>query len=157
MHTIRNVQMHGRSAGHRLALLLLSLIAVVGAACGAEAAEQPSATTTPVTTALGTSGSAEVALSGPGEGQCACDDSAVGETSLIRDGAFAGDLEVPVGQTVTWVNDDDVPHQIVDASGSFTSGELPPDTSYSRQFGEAGTWQLTCEIHPQMEMVLTVR
>src|SRR5665811_411614 len=49
----------------------------------------------------------------------------------IRDLKFVPDIaEVPMGTTVTWVNDDNVPHTITSVSGSFDSGSIAP----GRQF-----------------------
>ena len=43
----------------------------------------------------------------------------------IKDFNFVPNIaEVPMGTTVTWVNDDNVPHTITSVSGSFDSGSI---------------------------------
>ncbi|MFZ3169488.1 MAG: cupredoxin family copper-binding protein [Candidatus Methanoperedens sp.] len=58
--------------------------------------------------------------------------------------------EVPVGTTVTWVNDDNVPHTVTSVSGSFDSGSIDPGKTYSYKFDQAGTFEYSCTIHPTM-------
>jgi plastocyanin len=55
---------------------------------------------------------------------------------------------IRVGDTVTWVNDDDVPH---DAVGSgWGTPLLGYGDSHAVRFIQAGTYRYTCTIHPQM-------
>ena len=58
--------------------------------------------------------------------------------------------EVPMGTTVTWVNDDNVPHTITSVSGSFDSGSIGPGKTYSHKFDQAGTFEYSCTNHPSM-------
>jgi plastocyanin len=49
-------------------------------------------------------------------------------------------LTVPVGATVTWVNQDDVPHNIVSSEGKpLKSPVLDTDQKFSYTFDQAGT------------------
>jgi len=69
----------------------------------------------------------------------------------IRDLKFVPDIaEVPMGTTVTWVNDDNVPHTITSVSGSFDSGSIAPGKTYSYKFNQAGTFEYSCTNHPSM-------
>ena len=69
----------------------------------------------------------------------------------IRDFKFVPDIaEVPMGTTVTWVNDDNVPHTITSVSGSFDSGSIAPGKTYSYKFNQAGTFEYSCTNHPSM-------
>ena len=52
--------------------------------------------------------------------------------------------------TVTWVNDDNVPHTITSVSGSFDSGSIDPGKTYSYKFNQAGTFEYSCTNHPSM-------
>ena len=61
-------------------------------------------------------------------------------------------LEIEVGDTVTWTNNDTVPHTVTQKpSGSgFQSGTLKPGESFSFTFDTAGTFDYYCEFHAGM-------
>ncbi len=61
-------------------------------------------------------------------------------------------LEVSVGTTVTWTNDDEEdPHTVTADDGAFDSGNLDPGEDFSHTFDEAGDFPYFCEIHdPEM-------
>lgn len=60
-------------------------------------------------------------------------------------------LTVPVGTTVTWTNQDDVPHNIVSAEGkTLKSPVMDTDQKFSFTFTKAGTYSYFCGIHPKM-------
>lgn len=67
----------------------------------------------------------------------------------IGDGFFSpADLSVDVGDTVTWVNEDDSPHT---ATGDgFDSGNIDPGESFSFTFGSAGVFSYVCSYHEEM-------
>ncbi len=66
--------------------------------------------------------------------------------------------EVRVGQRITWVNDDDVLHDVASTSGDEFKSELyPKGESYSYTPTRAGTISYVCTIHPGMEGTLQVR
>ena len=58
--------------------------------------------------------------------------------------------EVPMGTTVTWVNEDNVPHTVTSVSSSFDSGIIGPGKTYSYKFDQAGTFEYSCTNHPSM-------
>ena len=61
------------------------------------------------------------------------------------------ELTVPAGTTVTWVNDDDVPHVVASVQGKFASSQaLDTHARYSYRFAAAGTYDYFCSIHPYM-------
>ena len=66
-------------------------------------------------------------------------------------------LTVPAGTTVTWVNDDDIPHVVAEKNGSFRSEALDTGDKYSHVFSTPGTVDYYCAIHPHMtaEIVVT--
>ncbi|HME73911.1 MAG TPA: cupredoxin family copper-binding protein [Myxococcota bacterium] len=66
-------------------------------------------------------------------------------------------LAVPVGATVTWVNQDDEPHTVTSAGGGFTSPALDTDESFSFRFDAPGTYVYRCAIHPQMTGKIVVQ
>lgn len=60
-------------------------------------------------------------------------------------------LTVPVGTTVTWINQDDVPHTVVSSEGkTLKSPVLDTDQKFSYTFATAGTYPYYCGIHPKM-------
>ena len=83
-----------------------------------------------------------------------------GEEITVRMKDFAFDpqeVEAKVGQTITWVNEDDAPHNAVAQNG----GDLKTETfekdgsdSYTPQ--EAGTIEYICTVHPEMTGTITV-
>lgn len=60
------------------------------------------------------------------------------------------EVTVPVGSTVTWVNQDDIPHTVVATDKSFRSKVLDTDEKFSFTFAKAGTYDYFCSIHPHM-------
>ena len=68
-------------------------------------------------------------------------------------------LTVKVGQTVTWTNDDDIPHTVVATDKSFRSKVLDTGQSFSFTFTKAGEFAYFCSLHPMMtgKIVVTAR
>jgi amicyanin len=62
----------------------------------------------------------------------------------------AAEITVPVGTTVTWVNNDDIPHTVVAVDKSFKSKVLDTDEKFSFTFTKAGSFDYFCSIHPHM-------
>ncbi|MEB0041827.1 MULTISPECIES: cupredoxin family copper-binding protein [unclassified Pseudomonas] len=60
------------------------------------------------------------------------------------------DLTVPAGTTVTWINDDQVPHTIVGVDKAFHSAALDTGDQYSYTFKVRGVFEYFCTLHPQM-------
>lgn len=56
-------------------------------------------------------------------------------------------VEVSIGTTVTWTNNDNVTHTITSVSGSFDSGSIDPGNKYSIKFDQAGTYEYSCTIY----------
>ncbi len=59
-------------------------------------------------------------------------------------------MVIGVNNTVTWVNNDSVPHTVTAADGSFNSGNLAAGASYSYTFTTAGTFKYSCNYHAWM-------
>ncbi len=59
-------------------------------------------------------------------------------------------LTVPVGTTVTFENDDDIPHVVAEKDGKFRSKALDTGDKFTQQFTTAGTIEYYCAIHPMM-------
>ena len=67
-------------------------------------------------------------------------------------------ISVKKGGSVTFLNDDTVPHNIMSASkgSEFNLGSQAPGTSTDVTFKEAGDVQVICAIHPRMKMMVKV-
>src|SRR4030095_5771709 len=63
--------------------------------------------------------------------------------------------KVKAGTTVTWTNDDDIPHTVV-SPNNFRSKALDTDGTYSFTFTTPGTYKYFCSLHPQMTGTIVV-
>lgn len=128
-------------------LAALTAVTLLGAACGSDDASTPDATASPQ--------AADSAATSDGEAEV-----------RIKDFQFIPpDLEVEVGTTVNWTNEDFFGHTV-------TSGEpnAPTDTfdgvlgevaqaegmTFSYTFEEPGTYDYFCRFHPRMTATVTV-
>lgn len=66
-------------------------------------------------------------------------------------------LTVPVGDTVTWTNNDSVQHNATASDNSFGTGMLSPGQSGTVTFSQAGTFVYHCQIHPSMTGTIIVQ
>jgi plastocyanin len=60
-------------------------------------------------------------------------------------------VEIQVGDTVTWTNDDDTEHTVTASDGLFDSGELAEGATFSFTFETAGEFSYFCAFHPDMQ------
>ncbi len=75
----------------------------------------------------------------------------------IVDFAFeAPMLEVPVGTTVEWINNDSFAHSVVAEDGSFQSEDLAPGDHFTFTFSTPGSFAYLCGIHPSMRATIVV-
>ncbi|MFY9301336.1 MAG: plastocyanin/azurin family copper-binding protein [Candidatus Nitrosotenuis sp.] len=65
--------------------------------------------------------------------------------------------KITVGGTVTWKNVDSAAHTVTAPDGSFDSGLVMAEKTFSHKFGTAGTFSYACTVHPWMKGVVTVR
>ncbi|MPY80446.1 MAG: hypothetical protein GEV04_18705 [Actinophytocola sp.] len=66
-----------------------------------------------------------------------------------------GDITVPVGTTVVWVQQDDSTHT-VDFDDGTQSGDMAKGDTYKRTFDEPGKYPYVCFYHPRMTGTVTV-
>ena len=59
-------------------------------------------------------------------------------------------VEVKVGETVTWINDDSGRHTVTSKNGVFDSGMMGKGQSFSFTFDKAGEYSYHCSPHPNM-------
>jgi plastocyanin len=69
------------------------------------------------------------------------------------------EIRVAPGTNVTWVNNDDIPHQIVDAADALVMKSPPLDTDnrFSHVYAKAGTYPYFCGLHPHMRGTIIVQ
>jgi plastocyanin len=67
-------------------------------------------------------------------------------------------VTIPVGTTITWTNNDDVPHVVSsDDNKMFKSKALDTDDRFSFTFTKPGTYNYYCAIHPKMVAKIVVQ
>ena len=65
-------------------------------------------------------------------------------------------LEVPVGTTVTWTNQDAIQHSVTATDGSFDSGFFTQGGTFAQTFEQPGTYAYYCARHGSMQGEVTV-
>jgi plastocyanin len=83
--------------------------------------------------------------------------SAVHEVSMAGRVFSPATLEVAVGDTVTWVNEDDTEHTVTANDGAFDSGTLAERATFSFTFDTAGEFAYRCLFHDSMQGTIVVR
>jgi plastocyanin len=159
-------------AGRR-ALIGLSLLAL--AACGDSAATpaqptQPIAAAAPTTAAtvapVATIGAtATMALAPTATVNMAAPPAVSGTTVEAKLQLFAfspNPIEVAVGTTVQWTNEDDIEHSVTsgappEGDGVIDSGFFTKGQSYSYTFAEPGTYEYFCRRHNSMTGSVVVK
>jgi len=99
----------------------------------------------------------------PSIGACS-DTSSATPTSTATTGVAVGvadfkftsaDVQVPVGGSVKWTNNDSQPHTATSA-GVFDAGTIEPGKSVTVAFPAAGSFTYICSFHPFMTGTVTV-
>jgi plastocyanin len=67
-------------------------------------------------------------------------------------------LTVKAGTKITWINNDDVPHLIVNVQNKFKqSPVLDTDQKFSATLAKPGTYNYFCSLHPKMQGTIVVK
>jgi plastocyanin len=135
------------------------------AAGGANATTTAAAGGAPMSnaTTTGTTGNATGtgATGGEGGGGGTSVSIVPGSSSLTTDAFQPNPIQVGVGDTVTWTNDDAQPHtatsgQNATPDGRFDSGIMAPGATFDFTFTEAGEYPYFCLLHPNMVGTVSV-
>jgi amicyanin len=59
-------------------------------------------------------------------------------------------VTVKAGDTVTWVNHDDIPHTVTSKTLVFRSKAMDTDDTFSFTFATPGSYAYFCSLHPMM-------
>ena len=65
-------------------------------------------------------------------------------------------ITVKAGTTVTWINEDDIPHAIAATGKLFKSKVLDTGDRFSFTFTTAGSYEYFCSLHPHMTANIVV-
>lgn len=90
--------------------------------------------------------------------------SIVSGASALADNAFnPNPLEINIGDTVTWTNNDSALHTVTSGNaisgpdGTFNSSFLAPHATYSFTFNSEGEFSYYCQLHPAMVGLVDVK
>jgi plastocyanin len=99
---------------------------------------------------------------GTGGGNTTTSVSIVPGSSALTTNAFQPNpVQVSVGTTVTWTNNDAQPHTVSSGenampSGLFNSPIMAPEATFEHTFTEAGEFPYFCTLHPNMVGTVSV-
>ena len=122
---------------------------------------------TDTTGASSTETGGATATGASGGGGTATSVSIVSGASSLTDTAYQPNpVEVSVGDTVTWTNDDTQPHTVTAGANAQPSGEfdsspnfnplLAPQQTFEHTFTQAGEYPYYCALHPNMVGTVSV-
>jgi plastocyanin len=80
--------------------------------------------------------------------------AAVVSISGVNSGFVPTTMTIKVGTTVTWNNNDIMPHTVT--GSAFDSGSIAPEGSYTHRFMSAGSYDYHCSNHPVMKGTINV-
>jgi amicyanin len=81
----------------------------------------------------------------------------VATVSMDHNTFIPTEITVVPGTTVTWVNNEAMPHTVVDSNKGFRSKTLIKDAAFSFTFTTAGDYDYQCSIHPNMKGKVIVK
>jgi plastocyanin len=82
--------------------------------------------------------------------------SSSASVSMVNFTFSPSSVTVNVGDTVTWSNKDDAPHNATADDGSFSTPNINKGQSASHRFTQAGSFSYICTIHPNMHGTVRV-
>lgn len=85
--------------------------------------------------------------------------AAAGGRATVKIENFSFDppaLTIKAGTTVTWRNEDDIPHTVVTTNRVFKSKVMDTDDNASFTFTTPGSYEYFCSLHPHMRGTIFV-
>ena len=82
---------------------------------------------------------------------------AAATVSMDHNTFIPGEITVAPGTTVTWVNNETMPHTVVSPNQGFRSKTLVKDAKFSFTFTSPGDYDYLCSIHPNMKGKVIVK
>ena len=137
----------------KLAVLLLILIFVVGCA------QQPAASPAPEPSKPAQPQTPPPQPSQPQASPPAAPTQTANTVSVAIKGFkfVPAEVNVNVGDTIVWTNEDTAPHTVESSDRTLRSDELSKGDTYSYKFTKAGKYDYICGIHPSMKGSVTVQ
>ena len=84
--------------------------------------------------------------------------AASGTSVSIVNFAFSpATLNVALGTTVIWTNNDSTTHTVTSDTGVFNSGGMGQNATFSYTFNTAGTYTYYCSVHTYMKGTVVVK
>lgn len=79
------------------------------------------------------------------------------KTVSIRGMQFGtGTITIKAGESVTWMNEERMPHTVTANDGSFSSSALNAGNTFTQAFDKPGEYSYYCQYHPNMKGVVIV-
>jgi plastocyanin len=135
-------------------LTVLAILSVVLAACANNGGAESEAASSGAAASESEAAASESAAASEGGGE--------GDTVVISGFDFGDDITVAAGTVVTFQNDDDAEHSVTNGTDGTPADDPAFDEdveageSVEIPFDEAGTFDVTCRYHPDMQMTVTV-
>jgi plastocyanin len=132
------IKMRNRAVWFIVGIVLVCVLALIGTGFAVAATHW----------AFGTSGTAQASASQ------AKPVFGVTHVHMRADAFTPAHIQVVLGTTVTWTNQDNIPHHVtfspvvISSSNNWESGLLYPGQSFSSTFTSRGTFQYHCQEHP---------
>jgi len=84
--------------------------------------------------------------------------SIVANSSTLTTNAYAPNpINVSVGGSVTWTNNDNTTHTSTSNAGAWDSGNIAPGARFTMTFPNAGSFPYHCTLHPGMVGTVNVQ
>jgi len=81
----------------------------------------------------------------------------VASVNMDHNTFIPSEITVAPGTTVTWVNNETMPHTVVNPNQGFRSKFLVKDAKFSFTFTTPGDYDYLCSIHPNMKGKVIVK
>lgn len=81
----------------------------------------------------------------------------VASVTMDHNTFIPAEITVAPGTTVTWTNQEAMPHTVVDQNKGFRSKTIVKDGTFSFTFTTAGDYDYLCSIHPNMKGKVIVK
>ena len=144
-------------------VVIVLLLTLIYATMSGQVARLAVASPTPTAAGAAPSTPASVTPSAPASGVPGPSGSATAVLISILGSSFGPDRTIAAGTTVTFTNTDPIKHTATNgtngtpAAGSLFDLQLDAGTSASFAFANPGTYQVTCTIHPTINLTITVQ
>lgn len=87
---------------------------------------------------------------------CKKEEPGTNEVFIEMNSFSPSSLTISAGTTVVWTNKDAVTHTVTSDNGTFDSGDMGKNTTFSNTFSTVGTFRYHCRIHSGMKGTIIV-